>query len=645
MDPTNRTLSRFIKFFSALLMIAAFYLGREVLMPLALAALFTFLLNPLVKRLCGWGMPRVMSVVTVTVVSFSTLAFIAWFLGSELTHLANDLPNHQQNIQKRVQALKSVGETGVIQRLRKLVGDVSLSTQKADAEKMADAGKPPEESPTAPAPAQSAPDSAASAAPASDPAKPGSTPSAPASDPAKPAPDPATTPAPQPVPALPPQPQPETVLMQGLNMVVPTLAEALGVAAVVILFVIFMLLRLDDITQRIARLVGYSRLTLTTKAFGESADRISRYLLMQSTVNGIYGILLGTGLALIGLPYVVLWGVLAALFRFIPYVGPWIVAVLPISLSLAVFDGWSLPLVVIALIIGLELVTNMIMEPILYGHSVGVSDFALLFAIAFWTWLWGGIGLVLATPLTVCMVVFCKHIPSMEWVDLMMGENPPPQPHLSYYQHHLAGNENAAQSLLENAVKKDGLEAALESIALPALGITRREESLDKLTRSEAEEMYQAMHASITLLDDKAADEAPPDSSPLQQTMPVYGRALHGEGDAEALRMLAATLPPELSMEIDSSPRLVGELIHDLQEKKVSVICISALPQRAQLAANTLCRRLRSKMPNLRILVCHWTLPGAEFDPKPLRESGATWVASSLKEAREILEGALPVVR
>lgn len=641
MDSTNRTLSRFLKFFTGLLVIAALYLGREVLMPLALACLFTFLLNPLVNLLCRWRMPRVAGVCTVTLISFSTLALIAWFLGGELAHLANDLPNHRQNIQKRVEALQHVGDTGVIQKLRKLVGDVSQSAQKTSpanpANQTGQAAQTPEATPV-PAPGEPAP--------ATPPAASAIPPEAPAPAAAVPA-----TSAPAPTPA----PEAETMLMKGLNTVVPTLAEGLGTAAVVILFVIFMLLRLDDIGQRVARLVGYSRLTLTTKAFGESADRISRYLLMQSTVNGIYGILLGTGLALIGLPYVVLWGVLAAMFRFIPYIGPLLVAVLPISLSLAVFDGWSQPLVVLGLILGLELVTNMIMEPILYGHSVGVSDFALLLAIAFWTWLWGGIGLVLATPLTVCLVVFCKHIPSMEWVDLVMGENPPPQPHLSYYQHHLAGNENAAQALLEATAKKDGLEAALESIALPALGITRREESLDKLTRSEAEEIYQAMLASITLLDEREAAETPPESSqpdpaspasePPQRTVQIYGRALHGEADAQALRMLAATLPPELAMEISDSPRLVGELVHELQEKKVSVICISALPQRAQLAANTLCRRLRSKLPNLKILVCHWTLPGHEFDPKPLRDSGATWVASSLKEAREILEGAIPVVR
>ncbi|MDZ4401178.1 AI-2E family transporter [Prosthecobacter sp.] len=599
MDTFNHTLSRFLNFFSALLVIAALYLGQKLLVPLALACLFTFLLNPLVKILCRWRLHRVASVGVVTLVSFSILALVAWLLGGELAGLANDLPNHRHNIQKRVESLQQVGETRVIQRLRKLVGDVSQPTL---------AAPEPNAAPT---------EIAAVAAPQ-------------------------------------PPPETATALMTALNMVVPTLAEAMGTTAVVVLFVIFMLLRLDDIGQRVARLVGYSRLTLTTKAIDETGERISRYLLMQGTVNAIYGLMLGIGLAVIGLPYVILWGVLAAIFRFIPYVGPWIVAVLPISLSLAVFDGWAQPLVVIALIVTLELLTNMILEPMLYGHSVGVSDFALLLAIAFWTWLWGGVGLVLATPLTVCIVVFCKHIPALEWVDIVMGENPLPQPHLSYYQHHLANNEDAAQALLETSMRKDGLETTLEAIALPALALTRHEEVLGKLDPDEAAQIYQGMRSAFTLLSDStdeaarvktsaagnpsAIAEAP---SATQPALQVFGRALHGEPDVQALEMLAAVLPPAIAIEISADPRLIGELVHELGEKQPALVCISSLPPQARLVVSTLCRRLHSKLPDLKILVCRWGLTGQEFDPKPLHESGATWVVSSIKEAREVLEGVI----
>lgn len=589
MDTFNRTLSHFIKFVSALLVIGTLYVGREVLIPLALASLFTFLLNPLVKRLCRWGVPRVLSLGMVTMVCFSSLALVAWLLGGELANLANDLPNHQQNIQRRVESLHKIGETQIIVRLRQMVGDVSQPT-------------PPATAPAAPAPS--------------------------------------------PAPSVPPaatlssQFNGEGMLMKAFNMVVSTLADALGMAAVVILFVVFMLLRLNDISQRVARLVGYGRLTLTTKAIDESGERISRYLLMQSTVNAIYGLVLGIGLSVIGLPYVLLWGVLAAVSRFIPYAGPWIVAILLFGLSLTIFDGWTKPMVVVAFIVVLELLTNMFLEPKLYGHSVGLSDFALLLAIAFWTSLWGGVGLVLATPLTVCIVVFCKHAPSLEWVDILMGENPLPQPHLSYYQYHLAGNEDAAQDLVELSLKKEGYEKTLEEIALPALALTRREEVLGKLDREESAEIYRSMRSAFQSLKESAesgaagatqAEEAPP-------ALRVYGRALHGEADAQALEMLAAMLPGSIGMKVDEGPRLIGELVHELEMEKPSVFCISAMPLRARHDAKNLCLRVRGKLPDLKILVCRWGLPGQEHDPKPLREAGATWVVSSFKEAREVLE-------
>ncbi|WP_395746941.1 AI-2E family transporter [Prosthecobacter sp.] len=599
METFNRTLSHFLKWFGALLAIAALYLGREVLVPFALASLFTFLLNPLVKRLCRWGVPRVLSVATVTVVCFSTLALVAWLLGGELASLASDLPNHQQNIQRRITSLQKIGDTPLIHRLRQMVGDVSQSsTAAADS-----SGK----SAAAPAPAPAAP------------AAPRATASALSG---------------------------ESALMKALNMVISTLAQALGMAAVVILFVVFMLLRLNDINQRVARLVGYGRLTLTTKAIDESGDRISRYLLMQSTVNAIYGFVLGIGLALIGLPYVLLWGVLAAVSRFIPYAGSWIVTTLLFGLSLAIFDGWTRPLTVVAFIITLELLTNMFLEPMLYGHSVGLSDFALLLAIAFWTWLWGGVGLVLATPLTVCIVVFCKHAPSLEWVDILMGENPLPQPHLSYYQYQLAGNEEVAHTLLEDTIRQTDLGTAMEGIALPALVLTRREEVLGKLDDEEAAEIYQSMRSAVAAVQDGKGNavattdggKAPVEAQPLLQ---VYGRALHGEADALALEMLAALLPATVAMEVSAEPRLVGELVTELEMKKPAMVCISAMPLRAELGAKTLCRRLRGKLPDLKILVCRWALPEHELDPKPLREAGATWVVTSLKEAREVIESRL----
>ncbi|OAI56981.1 hypothetical protein AYO49_03140 [Verrucomicrobiaceae bacterium SCGC AG-212-N21] len=592
MDTAKRTRNGYLFFFTMLLVVALLYLGRDLLMPLALACLFTFLLNPLVKRLVFWHIPRVPGVVTITVLCFSTLALIGWLIGGELANLAAEIPNHRQNIRKRVESLQKMGENPVLKRLRQLVGDVESRDKSATVAN-------------------------------------------------------AVTTPPQP-----PSPGTGIDLPKVLNTLIPPVASALGTAAVVILFAFFMLLRLDDISQRFVRLVGLSRLTLTTKAVEEATERVGRYLLMQVTVNCIYGALLATGLAVIGLPYVVLWGALAAMFRFIPYVGPWIIAILPIGLSLAVFDGWTLPLAVVGLIVVLELVTNMILEPMLYGQSAGVSDFALLLAIAFWTWLWGGVGMILATPLTVCIVVFCKYIPSLKWVDLIMADSTVGLPHLRYYQHHLADDEATTQAMIDDSLRADGAEKTIENLIMPAVALTRFEEVTGRLSSTEAGEIYDSMRQAFTMMGEperrdpkqtESNDESEAEAKVEAETPPpgrirVLARALQGEADALALEVFVSLLPTNIDFELSAEPALIGELVHQVEEKQPDALCISALPPRSHFAAGTLCRRLRSKLPLLKILVCRWSVPEHDADMKPLLEAGATWVATNVEEARTILE-------
>jgi len=614
LDKSDNTLVYFIRLCSAMLLVAALFSGRNILMPLAMAGLLAFLLNPLVVLVTKLRLPRSVAVVIVTALVFSLLGLIGYFVGKELHGLAGELPSHRHNIQNRITEFQHVGQGGVLERLRKLIGDVSNTALRAGAG-------------DAPAPARSPQTNAPEAAPAPAPAPP--------SD----------------------EPGSGGLVSKFLNSTLTNFADALGTLSVVILFVIFLLLRQKDISQRITRLAGYSRLTITTKAMDEIGTRISRYLTMQGMVNAIYGAMLALGLMLIGLPYVILWGVLAAMFRFIPYVGPILVAVLPIGLSLAVFDGWTQPLMVIGFIIVLELVTNMILEPVLYGQSVGVSDFSLLVAITFWTWLWGGVGLVLATPLTVCIVVFCKYIPTLEWVDILMGDKLQPLPHLTYYQQLLADHQDAAELTLLESFGKDGLDLTLENIALPALALTRREVVLKKLDSDDEALIYQNMRNSLTTLREEretaetkaATKEAQqvtgPPASNLEHTaakVSVFGRALHGEADAQSLSLLAELLPANVSLEISLEPTLTGEIVRALEENPPALICISAMPPGAELAAKRLCRRIRSRLPQAKILVCRWGLPGQDLDPKPLLESGASWVVTTLKEAQEIITGINP---
>ena len=265
----------------------------------------------------------------------------------------------------------------------------------------------------------------------------------------------------------------------------PTLLEPLATAGLVLVLVIFILLERGDLRNRVIRLVGYRRLTLTTRALDEAGRRISRYLLMHSLLNGSFGIAVGCGLLLIGLPYALLWGVLAAVLRFIPYVGPTIAALLPMVLSLAVFPGWHQPLLVMGLIVLLELAANMIMEPVLYGRTIGVSTVALMIAIAFWTWLWGPVGLLLATPLTVSLAVLGRYVPQLEFLGVLLSDEPVLETHTSYYQRLVAQDQDEAVELVEEYFRDHPLSEVYEAVLVPALYTAKKDQARGNLTADE----------------------------------------------------------------------------------------------------------------------------------------------------------------
>jgi predicted PurR-regulated permease PerM len=345
-------------FATLILIIACLYWAKVVLIPVALAILVTFLLNPVVNMLQHRWLPHTPAVLLVVALVFSAVSGLGWMLMRQLTILAYELPHYQENLKQKISDFHALGKGGLIERVQTTIQEITGELQQLKPPTLPEM-QPPGES-TVP----------------------------PNGDPEKPVP----------------------VVVQGPSVLwqLPSLLEPLATVGLVIVLVIFMLIRYTDLRSRLVHLVGYGRLTIATKALDEAGHRISRYLLMQSIINGSFGVAVGLGLFLIGVPYAVLWGFLAAVLRFIPYVGPIVSTLLPSALSLAVFPGWGHPFLVIGLILMLELASNMIMEPLLYGQSAGVSEVALLVAVAFWTWLWGAVGLFLATPMTVCLAVLCK---------------------------------------------------------------------------------------------------------------------------------------------------------------------------------------------------------------------------------------------
>jgi predicted PurR-regulated permease PerM len=578
-----------------ILIIACLYWAKVVLIPIALAVLLTFLLNPVVSALHSRGLPRAPAVLVVVVLVFSVVGGIAWTVTRQLGILAYELPRYQENLKNKISDLRELGKSGVIKRVLTTINEITDELQRDPL-------------------------------PPSEPQDGAKLKAAPNEEPEKPVAVVVQTPS---------------VLWQ-----LPSVLESLATAGLVIVLVIFMLIRYADLRARILYLAGYHRLTIATKALDEAGHRISRYLLMQSIINGSFGMAAGVGLFLIGVPYAILWGLLAAVLRFIPYVGPTIAAVLPSALSLAAFPGWGPPLLVIGLILLLELASNMIMEPLLYGQSAGVSEVALLVAVAFWTWLWGAVGLILATPMTVCIGVLGKYIPQIEFIGVLLGDEPVMEFPTNYYQRLVAKDQDEAAALVEEYLETHPLETLYDDMLIPALKAAKRDRQLGTLTDEDVHFIIQATRAIVEDLSMRqpqpVTSAAPTLTLPtreLSATTPplqILGCPAYDAADELALLMLQQLLDPSrYRTAIISAEMLTGEVLSIVERQHIRLICVAALPSEALAPVRYLCKRLRARFPDCRIVVGLWGA-GEESDNLRVRfrDLGADEVGTTLLETQ-----------
>ncbi|HEX4884587.1 MAG TPA: AI-2E family transporter, partial [Casimicrobiaceae bacterium] len=436
--------------------IVALYYGRDILIPVALAGLLAFALAPLVTRLRRAGLGRVGAVAVVVLLALVAVGGLGVLIADRALELAGNIPTYQTNIQRKIQALRATPQGGGV------IDKASTALKELDAE----IKKP---SPEDPAAAQSAP-----AAP------------------------------PVPVRVEPVQP---TSLHMLRNMAEPVL-RPLGIAGLVIVFLVFMLLEREEIRDRFIRLVGGRAVDTTTQALGEAAERVSRFLLMQLLVNATYGIPIGIGLYFIGVPNALLWGVIAGLLRFVPYVGPFVAALFPVVLAIAVDPGWTMALSTVALFLVVELVSNNIVEPWLYGPSTGLSAVAIILAAIFWTTLWGPLGLLLSTPLTVCLVVLGRHVPQVRFLYVLLGNAPALTPGERFYQRMLAGDTGEGEEIAAPYLAAGNLAGFHDEVVLPALLLAEADRRREAL----APERVDAVAANVrlvleTLPDPSAAEE------------------------------------------------------------------------------------------------------------------------------------------
>lgn len=420
--------------------------------------------------------------------------------------------------------------------------------------------------------------------------------------------------------------------------------QPIASAGLVLGLLIFMLGQREELRNRLIRLVGYGHLSITTKALGEAGQRISRYLLMQITINGSFGLIIAVALFLIGLPYAFLWGFLSVPLLFIPLIGFWTAAALPTILSLGVFTDWWWPLVVIGLFLGLKTIINMLLEPLLYGKSVGVSPVPLLMMIAFWTWLWGPIGLVLATPLTVCLVVFAKYIPQLEFIGVLLSDEPVMETEISFYQRLLAMDQDEALAILQEYLKNHPTERVYDEVLIPALCYAKEDRRQGNLTDREEGFVFKTMRQ---ILAELVASERLRAVSPNgAQTLPgeadvrkirIVGCPAHDEADEIALIMLKQILDPtRYVVEIVPAGALAAEMIARVSEENPQLVCIAALPPGGLAQARYLCKRLRALLPKAKIVIGRWGFSG-ELDENrsSLTAAGMDQVGFRLLQTRD----------
>jgi predicted PurR-regulated permease PerM len=556
------------------LAIASLYWAQALLIPVALAVLLTYLLSPLVAFVERRGLPSTASVVTVVTLAFIALGGLGWVLALQMLGLGAELPRYRDNIQQKIADVRLLGRLSGLERAQKTVEGAAGAAQREG-----DGTKPP-------------------AAKASRPTR--------------------------------VIIEPERRLWNLPSAIGPWL-EPLGRAGLVVILVPFMLLARHELRNRMLRLVGFGRLALTTRALDEANARVSRYLLSQTAINATFGGLAAAGLFALGVPYALLFGLLAGALRFIPYVGPWVGALLPIAASLAVFPGWTRPLLLIGFWIVLELFTNMVLETVFWARSAGVSQVGLLLAVAFWTWLWGSIGLVVATPLTVCLLVFAKHVPALEFVWILMGDEPVVSPELVLYQRLLAMDQDEAVGVVERALAERPREHVDDEVLLPTLGLANWDLARGRIDAAEHRFVVEAIRDIVDDLEGRAEDARPEHR--------VFATAARGEVDAVGLLMLRSRLAPSrVALDVASPELLSSEVVDGAREHGADIVVIGALPPGGLAQARYLCKRLRAGVPGVRIVVGRWCVTDdTDAMRQALLAAGADAVGTTLTETRDLV--------
>jgi predicted PurR-regulated permease PerM len=608
----------------AALFITALYFGREIFVPIALAILLSFVLAPLVGLLQRTRIPRGFAVVSVVILAFMIIFGLGTLIANQLTQLAGDLPVYQSTMHEKIKSVRGAAASrGTLERAADMLQDLSRELDK------------PKEEIRGPNELLGSQNTARPITP---------------------------------VPVEVRQPDPGA--LENLRSLIAPLLNPLATTGIIIIFVIFILIQREDLRNRVIRLAGAHDLQRTTAALDDAATRLSRLFLAQLMINATFGVTIGVGLSFIGVPSAVLWGILAAVLRFVPYIGSAISAAFPLALAAAVDPGWSMLAWTFALFLGVGPMVSQIIEPLAYGQSTGLSPVAIVVSATFWTALWGPIGLVLATPMTVCLVVLGRHVERLEFLDVIFGDRPALSPSEMFYQRMLAGDPTEAAGKAEEFLKEKSLSSYFDEVALKGLQLAQvdaKRGTLDQTRMTKIRDAVIEFASDLSTQDDvtpevasptmdaeaAAAVEMVPDTA-ISSNLPVVQKTqlpLNWQGNFPVLCLAgrspldeaAAVLFSQLSnahglaARVESADALSTTNIARLETAGVAVICLSYLDATIPAHMRYSVRRLRRKLPSAMIVLGCWA---ENVDKEALEELRCTvkadTAAGSLSEAMMI---------
>ena len=578
------------------IVVATLYIAQDVLIPITLAVLLSFVLSPLVDVLQRIGLWRAAAIAVSVLVALGAIGLIGTLLGSQAATLAADVPHYVEVVQSKVERMQALATTRVASLTRLFSG-----------------GKPA----TAPVAVPAAPPRAGKSDAA---ALPGA----------------GTEQQPLVVELAAPK---SSVLTVARAIIEPVLGP-LETTVIVLIVAIVILMQREDLRDRFIRLFGSSDLHRTTIAMDDAGQRLSRYFVSQLGVNACFGVVIGVGLWLIGVPSAALWGVLAGLLRFVPYVGPLLAALAPLTLAAAVDPGWWTTIYVALLFVIIEPLTGYVVEPLLYGHSTGLSPMSVIVAAVFWTWIWGPVGLILSTPLTLCLVVMGRHVKALEFFDVLLGDRPALSEVNRFYQRTLANDPDEALDQAEKMLADRSLVDYYDSVVLPALKLAAADEARGTMTRQRATEMTRSILAVISDLEEHVDGKhtAALNQERIQGTATGLVACVAGRGPFDDV--VSAMLAQVLAQRGVASRRIPHisvsrQMIAQLDLSAVKVITVSYLELGGAPAhLRYLIRRLRIRAPQAAVIAGLWPQGEAVLNqPQVQQVLGGDRYVASLREA------------